>query len=58
MHFWRRGRVTGFFLCVDRGSNCRTQCTPDNRTIATTDLIANCRTGSPTDATTNCRIQG
>ena len=46
-----------FAASVGRGSNCTTECTADNRAIAATDLVANCRSRSAANTATNCRIQ-
>jgi hypothetical protein len=50
--------MSRFIFCVNRSANRPTKSPADNCTIASADLIAYCRAGSPTDATTNCRIQG
>ena len=49
--------MSRFIVCVNRSTNRSTQRPTDNRTIAPTDLITNCRASSSTDAATNCRIQ-
>jgi len=41
-----------------RNSDRTTQRTTDNGTVATADLIPDCRTGSTPEATTDRRIQG
>jgi hypothetical protein len=44
-------------LGVGCRANCRPQCATDNRTITTTDLVTDRRTGSAANATTDGGIQ-
>ena len=44
-------------VSIDGCSNRCTECTTDNRSITTTDLITDCSTGSTADTTTNCGIK-
>ena len=55
VRFSMRG-MSWFIVCVDRCANRSTQRPADNRTITSADFIAYCRTGSSSDAATNCRI--
>jgi|GEM_PF-3543703 len=48
----------GILLCIDRCANGSTECSPDNRTVTTTDLVADCCASSTTKATTNRGVQG
>ena len=48
----------GIIIGSNRSPDGSTQRTTDNRTIAATHLIADCRAGSATDSATNCRVQG
>jgi hypothetical protein len=58
VNFPMRTGMSRFIFCGNRSTNCPTYSSADNRTITTTDLIANCRASSTTDAATDCRIQG
>jgi len=50
--------MSRFLVCTNRSSNRSTQGSPDNRTIATANLITNCCASGTANATTNCCIQG
>ncbi len=52
--------MSRFVVCVNRNPNCSTWSSTNNRTILTTEFIANCRAGSTTidTATNGCVLSG
>ena len=57
-HTWRWGNMPWLCPGVDRSADSRPQRTPENRGITTAHLIADCRTGSPSNSAADGRIQG
>jgi len=50
--------MSWLIFCISSGAECTAQSTADDRTVASTDLVANCCTSSTTGAATNCCVQG